>query len=100
MARRFAHILIVAVLMLMLMLTTGTALAGGPTIRQKVYEKLSRAQEAVEAQEYDKANRLLEDVAKYKDLSPNETAQLYNAFGYTYFNQERYADAAQAYEKV
>ena len=97
MARRFIKPLFVTLLLLLL---AGTSVAAGPTMRQKVYEKLSRAQEAVEAQDFEKAYDLLGDVENYKDLSPNEAAQLYNAFGYTYFNQERYADAAGAYEKV
>jgi len=97
MARRLFTTLFVSLLMLLLL---GSTLAAGPTMRQRVYEKLSRAQEAVEAQDFEKAYDQLQDVEKIKDLSPNEAAQLYNAFGYTYFNQERYADAADAYEKV
>lgn len=83
----------------------GTALPGvgqaaGIAMREKVYEKLSRAQEAAETQDWDKAFDALSDVEKMKDLSPSEKAQLYTAYGYTYFAQEKYAESAAAYEQV
>ncbi|MEN8006254.1 MAG: tetratricopeptide repeat protein [Candidatus Krumholzibacteriota bacterium] len=69
-------------------------------MREKVYEKLSRAQEAAEAENWEKAFDYLDDVEKMKDLDPNEKAQLYTAYGYTYFAQENYAESIGAYERV
>ena len=88
-----------------LFFTAGTVVAEESTrksmaMREKVYEKLSRAQEAVEAEDWEKAFEKLRDVEKMKDLEPHEKAQLYTAYGYTYFTQERYRDSADAYEKV
>jgi tetratricopeptide (TPR) repeat protein len=69
-------------------------------LREKVYKKLSQAQQAVEAQNWTKAFKELQDVEKMKDLDAHEKAQLYNAYGYTYFAQERYQESIDAYEKV
>lgn len=69
-------------------------------MREKVYEKLSRAQEATEAEDWDKAFEQLRNVEKMKDLASHEKAQLYTAYGYTYFAQEKYAESATAYEKI
>ncbi len=69
-------------------------------MREKVYEKLSRAQEAVEAEDWEKAYDQLARAEKMKNLTPLEKAQLYTAYGYAYFSQEKYAESAVAYEKV
>jgi tetratricopeptide (TPR) repeat protein len=69
-------------------------------MREKVYEKLSRAQESAEAKNYAKAFDLLEDVEKMRDLDDYEKAQLYTAYGYIFFTQEKYAESINAYEKV
>jgi tetratricopeptide (TPR) repeat protein len=72
----------------------------GMAMREKVYEKLSRAQEAAESQDWETAFDALEDLEKMKDLSSSEKAQLYTAYGYTYFAQDNFAESAAAYEKV
>jgi tetratricopeptide (TPR) repeat protein len=69
-------------------------------MREKVYDKLSKAQEATEAGNWDKAFDYLGDVERMRDLDSHEKAQLYTAYGYTYFAQEKYAEAIGAYEKV
>lgn len=69
-------------------------------MREKVYEKLSAAQTAADAGNYTEAMDNLERVEKMKDLSPMEKAQLYTAFGYTYFSQEKYDEAAASYRRV
>lgn len=69
-------------------------------MREVVYERLSRAQEAVEAGDWQKAYDQLRRCEKMKDLAPHEKAQLYTAYGYTYFSQEKYAESAAAYQKV
>ncbi len=72
----------------------------GITMRERVYEKLSRAQEAADAKDFAKAFEFLQDVEKMRDLEPYEKAQLYTAYGFIYFTQEKYAQSIQAYEKV
>lgn len=85
------------------LLAAGTIAAqeGGSTaMREKVYDKLSKAQEATENKDWDKAFDYLGDVERMRDLDSHEKAQLYTAFGYTYFAQQKYAEATESYEKV
>jgi tetratricopeptide (TPR) repeat protein len=91
-----------AVLGFVLAGNTMVVLAAEKTVamREMVYEKLSRAQEATEAGEWEKAYGQLARVEKMKDLTPSEMAQLHTAYGYTYFAQEKYSESAAAYEKV
>ncbi|MEE8338573.1 MAG: CDC27 family protein [Xanthomonadales bacterium] len=73
---------------------------------QKVYEKLTEIQELVEEKNYANAQRLIDEMARDTDrkgrskLSPYEQAQIYNLEGYSYYLQERYAEAIKSYEKV
>jgi tetratricopeptide (TPR) repeat protein len=69
-------------------------------LREIVYEKLTRAQEATEVEDWEKAFKELEKVKKMKDLAPHEKAQLYTTYGYTYFAQENYVESAVSYEQV
>ena len=83
--------------------TAGYAAAqdGGSTaMREKVYDKLSKAQAAAEQEDWDKAFDYLGDVERMRDLDPHEKAQLWTAYGYVYFSQEKYSEAVDAYEKV
>jgi len=85
------------------LLAAGTAAArddGSTAMREKVYDKLSKAQVATEEKDWDKAFDYLGDVERMRDLDPHEKAQLYTAYGYTYFAQEKYGEAAGAYESV
>lgn len=67
---------------------------------EKVYKKLTEAQELIEAKNYDEGLAALDDLAKEPKLSDYEKAQLYNYFAYTYFTLERYKDAIYSYEVV
>ena len=69
-------------------------------MRAKVYDRLSKAQVAAEAEDYPKAHELLRKVEKMKNLDPHEAAQLYTAWGYIYFAEEKYPQSIDAYEKV
>jgi tetratricopeptide (TPR) repeat protein len=66
---------------------------------QKVYEKLTEIQELVEAKDYAAAQRLVDEVRQGK-LSAYELAQVWNLSGYSYYLQERYAEAIKSYERV
>ncbi|NNE42571.1 MAG: hypothetical protein HKN12_00035, partial [Gemmatimonadetes bacterium] len=76
------------------------AAAQRATMRERVYEKLSQAEAHASADEFGKAIEKLDDVKKTKDLSPYEKAQLYTAYGFVYFSQDRIGDAVKAYETV
>ena len=71
-----------------------------PSMSEKVYNKLTEAQELIEAKDYDAGLAALSDLAREPKLSHYEKAQLYNYFAYTYFTLERYEDAISSYEKV
>ena len=71
-----------------------------PSMSEKVYKKLTEAQELIEAKDYDAGLAALSDLAREPKLSDYEKAQLYNYFAYTYFTLERYEDAIYSYETV
>ena len=71
-----------------------------PSMSEKVYKKLTEAQELIEAKEYEQGLAVLQAMEKQAKLTHYEKAQLYNYFAYTYFTLERYEDAIRSYEKV
>ena len=71
-----------------------------PSMSEKVYNKLTEAQELIEANNYDQGLAALTELANEPKLTNYEKAQLYNYFAYTYFTLERYEDAISSYEKV
>ena len=71
-----------------------------PSMSEKVYNKLTEAQELIEAKNYEAGLAALSDLAREPKLSNYEKAQLYNYFAYTYFTLERYQDAIASYERV
>lgn len=67
---------------------------------QQVYEKLTKIQELVEAEDYAGADALMKEMRANEKLSPYEKAQVWNLSGYQYYLQERYTEAINAYEQV
>jgi len=67
---------------------------------QAVYEDLTEIQELVETKDYASAQRLTDTLKSKKGLSPYELAQIWNITAYSYYLQERYADAIKAYDMV
>jgi tetratricopeptide (TPR) repeat protein len=67
---------------------------------QQVYEKLTAIQEAVEAKDYASAENLLRELRANEKLSDYERAQIWNLSGYSYYLQEKYPEAINAYEQV
>ena len=68
---------------------------------QQVYEVLVEVQELIESKDYATAQVKIEDLRDgKKKLSPYELAQLWNISAYSYYLQERYADAIDAYDNV
>ncbi|MBT7952223.1 MAG: tetratricopeptide repeat protein [Gammaproteobacteria bacterium] len=70
------------------------------SMSEKVYTKLTEAQELIEAKNYKDGLAKLRELEQEKKLSPYEKAQLYNYFAYTYFTLEKYQDAIRSYQKV
>lgn len=76
-----------------------------PAMRNVVYEKLSAAQVAAEAENFTEAKRLLDELmAEYstskKQLNSYEKANAYNFYAFLYYSAEKYPDAIKAYEQV
>ena len=92
------------------LLISGTALAQKKKDEQKtketvamsqqVYEKLTEIQELIEAKDYATAEKATVDLRGQKNLSDYERAQIWNITAYSYYLQERYADAINAYDQV
>jgi tetratricopeptide (TPR) repeat protein len=70
------------------------------SISEKVYRKLSEAQELADAENYAGARAILDEIKANPKLSPYETAQLYNFYGFVYYAQDRFPDSIRAYETV
>ncbi|GGW80652.1 tetratricopeptide repeat protein [Alteromonas halophila] len=73
-----------------------------PTLRSKVYEQLSRAQNAADEQgDTAKAIEILKEVESKKDsMNSYERAMMYNFYGFIYYNDEQYENAIAAFESV
>jgi tetratricopeptide (TPR) repeat protein len=69
------------------------------TMRPKIFKKLDQVRELSDAKDYDGAASVLESLSKVKRNS-YEVAMTWNMHAYMNFNQEKYAAAAQAYEKI
>lgn len=68
---------------------------------QQVYEVLVEVQELIETKDYATAQVKIEDLKNSKKkLSPYELAQLWNISAYSFYLQERYKDAIDAYDQV
>jgi tetratricopeptide (TPR) repeat protein len=107
--KQLRHKLLAAAVMFCLLLGSTIALAQDDKERktkqtvamsQQVYEKLTEIQELVENKDYASAERLMGEVRQRKGLSDYERAQVWNISGYSYYLQERYADAIRSYEQV
>lgn len=69
------------------------------TMRPKIFKKLDKIRELVDEKKYDEALSSLKSIEKVKRNS-YEVAMTWNMHAYLHFNQENYAQAAVAYEKV
>jgi len=69
-------------------------------ISEKTYRKFAEAQEFMEADNYQAALKVLDEVKAKKNLSSTEAIQLYSFYGVLYFSQERYKESITAFEKM
>ncbi len=71
-----------------------------PAMRERVYSRLSEAQECAELDDTECAMELLTEVRDMDNLNSYETAQMWNFYAFIYFGQENYREAISAYEMV
>jgi tetratricopeptide (TPR) repeat protein len=74
-----------------------------PALRNNVYEKLAKAQEAAEAKDLNGAASILDDMIASggkSALNSYELANVYNLYAFIYYSREDYAKALKAYEEV
>ncbi|MCX2778161.1 tetratricopeptide repeat protein [Microbulbifer thermotolerans] len=72
-----------------------------PAMRENVFKKLGKVQEAADAENWNEALAALREMeagkAKYNGY---ETAQMYYFYGFVYYSMERYKEAITYYKKV
>lgn len=74
-----------------------------PALRNKVYEKLAEAQAAAEAQDFNTAAKILDEMLagrRDNELNSYELANVYNLYAFIHYSREDYDKALQAYENV
>ena len=71
-----------------------------PAMRERVYQRLSTAQECAEMEDMECAMETLERVRNMNGLNSYEVAQMWNFYAFIYFGQDNYDEAMRAYEMV
>lgn len=72
-----------------------------PTLRAKVFEQLSRAQSASEQGNVEEALSILAEVKdKSSSMNSYEVATMYNFYGFIYYEQERFDETIESFEKA
>jgi len=70
------------------------------TLSPKVYEKLKKAQEFMETEDYASALEMINDAAKIRRLKAYDQAMIHQMYGYVYSTQENYKAAIVEFEKL
>ncbi|WP_308365434.1 MULTISPECIES: tetratricopeptide repeat protein [unclassified Microbulbifer] len=72
-----------------------------PAMRENVFKKLGKVQEAADAQNWNGALAALKEMEAGKDkYNGYEIAQMYYFYGFVYYSMERYPQAISYYKKV
>ena len=71
-----------------------------PSMRERVYSRLSEAQACAELDDTECAMELLAEVRDMRNLNSYETAQMWNFYAFIYFGLDNYREAVRAYEMV
>lgn len=72
-----------------------------PAMRENVFKKLGKVQEAADAEDWNAALAALRDMeAGKEDYNAYEMAQMYYFYGFVNYSMERYQRAISAYKKV
>ena len=71
-------------------------------LNNKVYEKLQKAQEAIEAKNYAEAFSVLDEMKNNtkKPLNDYELSNVLNLYAFVYYSQEDYKNALKAYKEI
>ena len=68
-------------------------------VSKEVYDQITKAQEAVDAKDYQGALRILENLRR-KELTEYEQSNVLNYLGFVYYNMDQPANAMKAYEEM
>ena len=71
-----------------------------PIMREILYQRLAKAQKAVEEEKWDEALDALEKAEKVKDLNGYEYSQIYSFYAYLYHTKGDYPNCIKSYEQV
>lgn len=72
-----------------------------PAMRENVFKKLGKVQEAADAENWNEALAALRDMERGKDkYNAYEMAQMYYFYGFVYYSMERYKQAIASYKRV
>ncbi|WP_250461121.1 tetratricopeptide repeat protein [Microbulbifer litoralis] len=72
-----------------------------PAMRENVFKKLGKVQEAADAEDWNAALAALRDMEEGKDkYNAYEKAQMYFFYGFVYYSMERYNQAIASYKNV
>ena len=69
-------------------------------VSKEVYDKITKAQELVDAKEYDAALKSLNSLYNPDKLTEYEQANVLNYIGFVYYNQDDIPNAIRTYEKM
>ena len=69
-------------------------------VSKEVYERIQKAQEAVDAEDYKGGLRMLNNLYNPDKLTEYEQANVLNYIGYIYYNMEDMANAIRTYERL
>jgi tetratricopeptide (TPR) repeat protein len=69
-------------------------------INAKIFEKFAAAQEAMQADDWPGAERILNEIKAKPKLSSAEAMQLQSMYGILYYSQERYQESIKAFKAI
>lgn len=69
-------------------------------LSEKVHRRLSKAQDALDIDDFATAESLLREITELRGLTPYEQAQANNFYGFVYLKQEDYPKAIEAFRRV
>lgn len=72
----------------------------GFVVSPEVFKKLEATHAAIEAEKYGEALKILGEIKGMSKLSEHERALMFQTYGYVYSSQEKYGEAAKAFESA
>lgn len=71
-----------------------------PTLSEKVYKRLTEAQELMELEQYAEVEKVLQEAANIRRLKTYDRAMIHQMLGYSFANQEKYRKAIVEFEQL